>query len=152
MDGYLSRLPGRLAAIGGEVCPGVRELLARVRGRADVRLGLLTGNVRRGAALKLGHFGLWDTFPLGGGFGDDHEDRDDVARAAVRALRDHADFRPADVWVVGDTPLDVRCARAVGANVVAVATGWHPLAELTDADVAVPDLADWSRLPPAWGL
>ena len=114
VDGYLERLPGRLAALGGEVCPGVRELLAALRGRADVRLGLLTGNVRRGAELKLGHFGLWDEFPLGGGFGDDHEDRDDVARAAVRALRDHADFRPEDVWVVGDTPLDIRCARAVG--------------------------------------
>ncbi len=152
VDGYLARLPGRLAAVGGEVCPGVRELLARFRGRADVRLGLLTGNVRRGAERKLAHFDLWDSFPLGGGFGDDHEDRDDVARAAVAALRGHADFRPEDVWVVGDTPLDVRCARAVGANVLAVATGWHPLHELTDADVALPDLADWSRLPPAWGL
>ena len=147
VNGYLARLPGRLASLGGEVCPGVRELLAVFRGRPDVQLGLLTGNVRRGAELKLGHFGLWDAFPLGGGFGDAHEDRDDVARAAVRELA-----AAGDVWVVGDTPLDIRCARAVGAKVVAVATGWHALDELQDADVALLDLGDWSRLPAAWGL
>lgn len=153
VDGYLSRLPGRLAALGGEVCPGIRELLARLHGRADLGVGLLTGNVRRGAQLKLGHFGLWDDhFPLGGGFGDDHESRDDLARAAVRGLREWYDFRPEDVWVIGDTPLDIQCARAVGAKVVGVATGWHELSELAAADVALPDLADWSRLPPAWGL
>lgn len=148
--GYLHRLPGRLRSLGGTVCPGVRELLHHLRGRDDVRLGLLTGNVRRGAELKLGHFDLWHHFPAGG-FGDHHEDRDDVARAAVAAVG----AGPADeVWVVGDTPLDVRCARAVGAKVVAVATGWHPLDELAacGADLALADLGDFGRLPTAWGL
>jgi phosphoglycolate phosphatase-like HAD superfamily hydrolase len=154
IDGYLRRLPGRLQSLGGEVCPGVRELLARLRQRTDVRLGLLTGNVRRGAELKLGHFDLWAAFPAGG-FGDYHEDRDDVARAAVRALADRwGPLDPADVWVIGDTPLDVRCARAVGANAVAVATGWHPLDELKEcgADLTLADLSDPAALPASWGL
>jgi phosphoglycolate phosphatase-like HAD superfamily hydrolase len=145
VGGYLARLPGRLAAVPGEVCPGVRELLARLT-RPGVRLGLLTGNVRRGAELKLAHFDLWRHFP-GGGFGDAHEDRDDVARAAVAELG-----TAAEAWVVGDTPLDVKCARAIGAKVIAVATGWHPLAELEACgpDLALPDLGDFARLPAGW--
>lgn len=115
-----------------------------------MRLGLLTGNVRRGAELKLGHFDLWHYFPAGG-FGDAHEDRDDVARSALAAVGATADD---EVWVIGDTPLDVRCARAVGARVVAVATGWHPLDELAGcrADLALADLGDFRRLPAAWGV
>lgn len=150
LDGYLARLPDRLRTMGGVVCPGVRELLHRLRGQTDVRLGLLTGNVRRGAELKLGHFDLWHYFPAGG-FGDAHEDRDDVARSALAAVGATADD---EVWVIGDTPLDVRCARAVGARVVAVATGWHPLDELAGcrADLALADLGDFRRLPAAWGV
>ncbi|MBA4066874.1 MAG: haloacid dehalogenase [Isosphaera sp.] len=150
---YLARLPPSLAAHGGQVCPGVRELLAELRPRPGVVLGLLTGNVRAGAETKLGHFGLWDYFGCGG-FGDDHYDRDDVARAAVAGLREHLgrDFDPADVWVIGDTPLDVQCARAVGAKAVAVATGWHPLDELAGhrPDVALADLSNPEELLRVW--
>src|SRR5207248_2087626 len=107
--------------------------------------GLLTGNTRAGAQRKLAHFGLWDYFPFGG-FGDDHLDRDDVARMALAEAESHlgAAVDPASVWVIGDTPLDVRCAKAVGANAVAVATGWHALEELhaTGADLVLEHLAD----------
>jgi phosphoglycolate phosphatase-like HAD superfamily hydrolase len=59
---------------------------------------------------------------------------------------------PARVWVIGDTPLDVQCARAVGANAVAVATGWTPLDELhaTGADLVLEHLGDAARLPAVW--
>jgi phosphoglycolate phosphatase-like HAD superfamily hydrolase len=150
---YLDHLPAALRAGRGEICPGVAELLPRLAGRADVRLGLLTGNTRRGAERKLAHFGLWDYFPVGG-FGDDHTDRDDVARSAVAAVSAHVGLAvdPAAVWVIGDTPLDVRCARAVGANAVVVATGWTPIAELhaTGADVVLEHLADLAKLPAVW--
>lgn len=153
-DGYLARLPAMLRSIPGRVCPGVGTLLAALRPRESVVLGLLTGNVRRGAAHKLGHFGLWEYFPVGG-FGDDHFDRDDVARAALAAVAAHLDrpVNPAEVWVIGDTPLDVRCARAIGARAVAVATGWTPLEELraAGADLVLPDLADHAELLAAWG-
>lgn len=148
-DAYLGHLRPSLHAIGGNVLPGVTELLTRLHGRR--RMGLLTGNVRAGAERKLAHFGLWDYFPFGG-FGDVHHDRDDVARAAIAALKAHDPHAPAEVWVIGDTPLDVKCARAIGAKSVAVATGWHSLDELhaTGADLVLADLSDFQKLPPHW--
>ncbi len=108
---YLRLLPSCLRQNDGRVLPGVAELLLRLRDREDVLVGLLTGNVRDGARVKLGHFGLHEHFPFGG-FGDLHFDRDDVAREALaevkRLLNGTAD--PGRIWVVGDTPLDVRCA------------------------------------------
>jgi phosphoglycolate phosphatase len=153
-EGYLARLPVALAANGGVICPGIEKLLAALHPKGEVVLGLLTGNVRRGAAHKLGHFGLWDYFQVGG-FGDDHYDRDDVARAALAAVEAHLGERvdPSDVWVIGDTPLDVQCARAIGAKAVAVATGWHPLEDLkaTGADYVLADLGDHAELLVVWG-
>ena len=130
------------------------ELLTALAGKPKVVLGLLTGNVRRGAQIKLSHFGLWDYFVCGG-FGDQHTDRGDVARSAMDAVRAHVGgaVSPADVWVIGDTPLDVSCARAIGANAVAVATGWHPADELHSCapDLFFDDLSDHSRLLAVWG-
>lgn len=151
---YLAHLPGCLQTKGGAACPGVPELLAALAGKPGVVMGLLTGNVRSGARTKLGHFGLWDYFVCGG-FGDDRDDRDDVARAALASVREHlgGDVNPADVWVIGDTPLDVSCARAIGANAVAVATGWHPADELAlcAPDLFFDDLSDHTRLLAVWG-
>ncbi len=150
---YLTHLPNSLKAKGGEVCPGVPELLTALAGRPGVVLGLLTGNVRAGARTKLSYFGLWDYFTCGG-FGDEYSDRDDVARSALVSVREHlgGEVNPADVWVIGDTPLDVSCARAIGANAVAVATGWHPADELAlcEPDLFFDDLSDHSRLLAVW--
>ena len=106
---------------------------------------LLTGNVRDGARLKLGHYGLFDYFAFGG-FGDHHMDRNDVAQEALAVI--HSQFNGASdirsIWVIGDTPLDIRCARAIGARAVAVATGWHSAVELTahGPDLFLTDLED----------
>ena len=152
-DAYLAALPACLKRHGGKVCPGVGELLAALHGEPGMVLGLLTGNTRAGAEHKLAHFGLWNYFACGG-FGDEHHDRDDVARAALAEVRAHLgrEVDPADVWVIGDTPLDVQCARAVGAKAVAVATGWHPLAELADCgpDFLFDDLSDHPRVLAVW--
>src|SRR5205807_2581634 len=87
-DAYLRRLPGTLASHRGRVLPGIAALLGRLRELDGVVLGLLTGNVREGARLKLGHYGLYEHFVLGG-FGDLHFERDDVAREALEAVRGH---------------------------------------------------------------
>jgi phosphoglycolate phosphatase-like HAD superfamily hydrolase len=135
---YLERLPRYLPRRPGEVLPGVPELLARLAQPAATSLGLLTGNASEGARLKLEHYGLADHFSFGG-YGDQHVDRDDVAHEAMAAYRAISDGQPEpqQVWVVGDTPLDIRCARVIGAKVLAVATGWHDRQLLQDAD---PDL------------
>jgi phosphoglycolate phosphatase-like HAD superfamily hydrolase len=144
-DAYLRHLPGCLASHQGRVLPGIDVLLEHLSGRGDVAVGLLTGNIRDGARLKLGHYNLFHHFAFGG-FGDHHLERDDVAREALAVARQHCNGTAEleEIWVIGDTPLDVSCARAIGAQVVAVATGWHSLAELTAAgpDLLVKDLSD----------
>jgi phosphoglycolate phosphatase-like HAD superfamily hydrolase len=146
---YLERLPGCLQLGTGRVLPGIAELLEQLNGRADVLIGLLTGNLRAGARAKLGHFGLFDYFVCGG-YGDVHLDRDDVAREALAEVRQRLNGTLVldRVWVIGDTPLDVRCARAVGARVAAVATGWHSTEELAahQPDLLMADLSDATEL------
>jgi phosphoglycolate phosphatase len=108
-----------------EVLPGVVALLEDLAGRGDL-LGLATGNIERGARLKIGRGGLNRFFAFGG-FGDDAEDRADlVRRARSRAenlLGENGD--DLQVYVIGDTALDVRAAHAAGCIAVAVATGPH---------------------------
>jgi phosphoglycolate phosphatase len=145
LAGYLRRLPDSLRRHDGRVLPGIEALLVELQARPNVAVGLLTGNIRAGARAKLGHFGLVEHFGFGG-FGDHHFHRDDVAREALAAV--HACVGPhcrADrVWVIGDTPLDVQCARAIGARVAAVATGLHSCDELapTRPDLLLSDLSD----------
>jgi phosphoglycolate phosphatase-like HAD superfamily hydrolase len=150
-DAYLRQLPHYLHA--GRVLPGIAELLAHLAERHDVAIGLLTGNVRAGAKVKLGFFGLYDYFAFGG-FGDRHLDRDDVAREALAEVRGRLNgaVQSERIWVVGDTPLDIRCARAIGARAVAVATGWHSLTELAEhrPDLLLSDLADPAPLLARW--
>lgn len=143
--GYLARLPDSLNRHQGRVLPGILTLLQTLRARTDVAIGLLTGNVHAGARVKLGHYDLFEHFAFGG-FGDRHFDRDDVAREALVNARLHlGESHPAErIWVIGDTPLDVQCARAIGAKVVAVATGMHSYEQLceTAADLTLRDLSD----------
>lgn len=128
---YVRHLPETLAELDGRVLPGILELLDALAGRGDVALGLLTGNFAEGARLKLVHYGLDHHFRFGG-YGDAHLDRDDVARAALAEARRFLDrdVSPDHLWVIGDTPSDVKCARAIGARAVAVATGIFSYEEL----------------------
>ncbi|GDY08768.1 MAG: HAD family hydrolase [Planctomycetota bacterium] len=151
---YLKVLPEELARRQGTVYPGVRELLARLSDRDDVRLGLLTGNYREAAWQKLRHFGLAEHFAFGG-FGDDHADRDDVARQALMVASEHhapQTINHEKLWVIGDTPADVRCGRAIGAKVIAVATGMYSIEELRPSapDHLFADFADVESVLSLW--
>ncbi|GIW82692.1 MAG: phosphoglycolate phosphatase [Gemmatales bacterium] len=130
-DVYLHDLPSSLHQFEGVILPGVVEFINELNRLPRLAVGLLTGNIREGARIKLAHYGLAGHFAFGG-FGDDHFHRDDVAREALAAANAFLgeEIRTEHVWVIGDTPLDVRCARAIGARVAAVATGWHSAAEL----------------------
>lgn len=145
-ENYVFWLDHVLAHSHTEACPGVWEMLKAMRALPQPPLfGLLTGNIRLGAEIKLRHFDLWREFETGA-FADDHEDRDQIAAVAhqrgSRVLREN--LRGDQVLVIGDTPLDIRCARAIGAKVLAVATGGHSLAELEThrPDWAMADLRE----------
>ncbi len=145
LAGYLRRLPDTLRRHHGRVLPGIAALLLHLKLCPGIALGLLTGNVRAGARAKLGHFGLYEHFTFGG-FGDEHFDRDEVARESLRAVHQcvGTHCRPERIWVIGDTPLDVQCARAIGARAVAVATGFHSYEQLRacQPDLVLHDLGD----------
>lgn len=135
LNSYVEHLPVSLQTQQGQVLPGVREILENLSAREDVALGLLTGNLQTGADLKLRYFEIDHHFAFGG-FGDVHHDRDDVARLAYRAACEHLKSEVAadSVWVIGDTPDDVTCGRAIGARTIAVATGIYDYSVLQGAE------------------
>ncbi len=148
-DLYLHYLGERLRSHPMEVLPGVPALLGALSAHEDVAMGLLTGNISRGAELKLRSVGIYDYFRIGS-YGSDSEDRDDLAHIALERARDTWDvsFDPSDVWVVGDTPADIRCGRVGGTRTLGVATGRHTAAALDDAgaDRVMEDLSDTDRV------
>jgi phosphoglycolate phosphatase-like HAD superfamily hydrolase len=146
---YLGHLPRSLVSRPGRVLPGVASLLEQLRSRGDIAIGLLTGNLRDGATSKLRHYQI-DRYFAFGGFGDLHLDRNDVARealaAAIQHLPDSVELQR--IWVIGDTPLDVRCARSIGVKILAVCTGFHSRTDLIaeQPDILLDDLSDASAL------
>jgi phosphoglycolate phosphatase len=143
-DAYLCRLQRLLKESHGSVCPGIVEFMESARALPQPPvIGLLTGNIRRGAEVKLRHYQLWEQFVFGA-FADDSEDRNQIAVAARKRGGDYL-RRPLDgseIVVIGDTPLDVQCGRAIGAKVLAVATGFFSVEQLAQCqpDWAVRDL------------
>lgn len=111
----------------------MREILEHLRGRADVRSYLLTGNTRGGAHAKLTHFGLLEFFP-DGAFAEDASARATIAARALALARRAAPVADDRVYVIGDTPHDIECGRAIGARTIAVATGGYTLDELRAHD------------------
>jgi phosphoglycolate phosphatase len=153
-EAYLAHLPELVAASEGyRVLPGVRTVVDALMERVDqgtpLAVGLGTGNVRKGALIKLARGGLDAHFPFGG-FGCDHEDRAEVLRAgeARGAERLGVPVEACRVVVVGDTPRDIHAARAIGAECVCVATGGFGATDLLGhgATAAVADLTDPAAL------
>jgi len=129
---YVVWLEKLMADCAGGACPGVLEFYGALAARAEPPLfGLLRGNIRRGAQIKLERFELWDKFAFGG-FADDHEERDQIAAIARRRGSERLGraLDGGEVLVIGDTPLYIRCARAIGAKTLAVATGSFSVSQL----------------------
>ena len=125
MARYLDRLEVEMSRAPGRILPGVAALLEALSSRAHVAVGLLTGNVARGAEIKLRAHGLWGAFAFGA-FGDDAPTRPGLLPIALgrHGARTGANISDmADVFVIGDTVHDVAVARAHGAVAVAVGTG-----------------------------
>lgn len=135
---YLDRLAARLDGGRIRILPGVSEILTWLAEQSGTNLALLTGNWERGARIKLAHFDLNRFFPFGA-FGCDGMVRDELPPVALaRAERNLGrPFRPEETLIIGDSLLDVACARAHGIPVMAVATGRTPARALKEAG------ADW---------
>jgi len=147
-DRYVGLLEEELDRSPGctRLLPGVVPLLDELAARADVVVGLLTGNLARGAGLKLRSGGLDPARFRVGAYGSDSPHRPDLpAIAAERAAAIFGRVPTGDtVVIVGDTPSDVTCGRGIGARAVAVATGSYAVSALRDAGAraAFDDLSD----------
>ncbi|HVU13555.1 MAG TPA: HAD hydrolase-like protein [Phototrophicaceae bacterium] len=133
------------------VMPGAHELIKALHARPDVALGIVTGNVPGSAEVKLRAAGFDPAmFPIGA-FGNESIDRNRLPALAIARATEyyHTPFLPQDVIVVGDTPADIACARAVGAVAVAVETGFCEPGELEAAqpDYLLHDLTEFDRVP-----
>lgn len=133
IEARLPELDERMVAAGQALftaetiwaCPGILPLLDALHRRNDVTLALLTGNIRDTVPMKLRAAGIDPAWFVGGAYGSDSIDRNDLFGIALERVRDAigVDFSGKDVIIIGDTPADIRCAREGGGKVVAVATG-----------------------------
>lgn len=149
LDGLVRELAAAEHRIRSEgwVLPGIRELLTRLSARDDVIQTVLTGNVAPNAVVKLAAFGLDGFLRMElGAYGSDRHQRDELVPVALEKVERATGHRfdPGDVWVIGDTPKDLACAKAAGAHCLLVATGVIPLEDLDrlGADAALADLSD----------
>jgi phosphoglycolate phosphatase-like HAD superfamily hydrolase len=153
--GYLGQLQVELPARPGRLLPGVVPLLEALQNTPAVSLGLLTGNLERGAELKLRHYGVAEHFAFGA-FADDHHDRNMLGEFAMaRAAERHGvRFAPSSTYVIGDTPHDISCARAFGARAIAVATGSFSADQLAahQPDALFSDLGDTPQVLRSLGI
>jgi phosphoglycolate phosphatase-like HAD superfamily hydrolase len=145
LDSYVHFLSLELPRREGKLLPGVLELLEKLKSRPHLVLALLTGNVSRGAQLKLEHYGVWHFFEFGA-FADDHQDRNRLGTfACARAKKKHGrEFSTSEIDVIGDTPRDIACGRAFGARTIAVATGMWSREQLAkyQPDFLIDDLSN----------
>lgn len=136
-DHYLPHLTKTVTETDGVVLPGVERLLEELatERHSDIAVGLLTGNTQQAAKIKLSHFGIHHYFEFGG-FGDHEPLRDDAARAAYRISQQYLSrtIDSSRVVVIGDTPSDVKCARAIDARAIAVTTGSYTRDQLVSAE------------------
>ncbi len=146
---YLKNLAVELPRREGRQLPGIAPLIAALQRCPQVALALLTGNLEAGARLKLTHYHLWDAFDLGA-YADDSEDRNQLGPVALERARTRygVNFAPERVVILGDTPHDIACGRAIGARTVAVATGPYTTEALAtfEPDFLYADLSQTDRV------
>jgi phosphoglycolate phosphatase-like HAD superfamily hydrolase len=147
VQSYLQFLETEIENPWKRMMPGVIDILEYLK-ENECHLGLLTGNLERGARIKLHPFGLNPYFPTGA-FGSDHEDRNMLLPIALKRFSSNGvSFSPEKCIIVGDTPRDVQCAKVHGARCIGVCTGPYDAYTLqkAGADLVVPTLTEMQRL------
>jgi phosphoglycolate phosphatase len=130
-DAYLALLPRTLPTGKSKLHPGIKEALDAVHAHPEIHQGLLTGNHQEGARLKLSHLGIWHYFEFGA-YADDSHLRNELGPFALKRAKEKLgiDFPPERVWIIGDTPHDIACGKAINAKTIAVATGSFTVEQL----------------------
>ncbi len=113
-----------------ELLPNVKETIRYII-KKEYKLGLITGNLKQGAYIKINAFDLGKFFPVGG-FGNDSGSRDIIAKKAISRAKKFYNFNFSNdnIYIIGDTPADIQCALNNNVIAVAVATGKHSIEEL----------------------
>ena len=131
------------------VLPGIEQTLELLSGENNIYLGLLTGNYRISAYIKINRFNLGRFFPFGA-FADDSQDRNKLGRFAIKRFEKKYGFIPdsSQVFIIGDTPSDIACAAPYNFKTVAVATGIHSFEELKEhnPDFVFRDFRDYENI------
>ncbi|MEI9998807.1 MAG: HAD family hydrolase [Verrucomicrobiota bacterium] len=130
-EAYLRHMPATMPAGKARVLAGIHEALDAIHTHPEIHQALLTGNLREGARLKLSFLGLWDYFEFGA-FADDSYDRNKLGPFALARAEEKLGIRfaPESVSIIGDTPHDIACGKAIGAKTIAVATGSFSVEQL----------------------
>jgi phosphoglycolate phosphatase len=146
---YLDLLPTTLPMVRPHLKPGIPEVLDAVHAHPEIHQALLTGNLKEGARLKLSYLGLWKYFEFGA-FADDSAIRDELGPFALARAKEKLgiEFPPERVYIIGDTPHDIACGKAIGAKTIAVATGAFSVEQLSALNPThtFKDLADTEAL------
>jgi len=149
LEVYVGLLAEEIAGVRTDTLPGVPELVEALAAEPGVVLGLLTGNIAEGAAIKLAPTGIGDRFVVGA-YGSDSGLRPELPAVAVRRAEELTGRRFAgkEIVIIGDTPADVECGASLGVKAIAVATGRHSAGDLAahGPDHVFEDLADWRRV------
>lgn len=124
-----------------QLLPGARELVLKLLD-LKISIGVLTGNTAKIANWKLNTVGLLKYVKLGF-FGDMALNRLLLAKLAWKKLtKTYKNLRPSDLFLVGDTPLDIKCAQEISAKTIAVASGKYRPAQLNKANLVVNSLVE----------
>lgn len=149
INAYLRYLAQEINNDRKHVKPGIYEILVELQTLSNVGMGLLTGNLEKGARIKLEPFGLNEYFPSGA-FGSDDENRNNLLPFAVKRFENifQKKIEMGECIIVGDTPRDVECAHIYGAICIGVATGPYSYDVLVEAgaDYVVQDLTGQSAV------
>ena len=149
INAYLRYLAQEINNDRKHVKPGIYEILVELQTLSNVGMGLLTGNLEKGARIKLEPFGLNEYFPSGA-FGSDDENRNNLLPFAVKRFENifQKKIEMGECIIVGDTPRDVECAHIYGAICIGVATGPYSYDVLVEAgaDYVLKDLTGQSAV------
>jgi phosphoglycolate phosphatase len=129
---YLARLPKTMPAGKARVLDGIHAALEAIHTHPEIHQALLTGNLKEGARLKLSFLNIWRYFEFGA-YADDSHLRNELGPFALARAKEKLgiDFPSERVWIIGDTPHDIACGKAIGAKTIAVATGAFSVEELS---------------------